>query len=132
MAKAAEIVKDLYAAFGRGDVAAVLGAFDPAIEWNEAESFLYADRNPYIGPQAVAEGVFGRIMADIEGFVVTPANIIDGGDTVVAEGRYTGTWRATGVPVNSQFAHVWHVRDGRVVRFQQYTDTGQWMKAAGR
>jgi ketosteroid isomerase-like protein len=131
MAKAAEIVKDLYAAFGRGDVAAVLGAFDPAIEWNQAKSFLYADRNPYQGPQAVAEGVFGRIIGDVEGFAVSPANIIDGGDTVVAEGRYTGTWRATGAPVNAQFAHVWHIRDGRIVRFQQYTDTAQWVKAAG-
>lgn len=132
MAKAAEIVKDLYAAFGRGDVAAVLGAFDPAIEWNDAESFFYADRNPYIGPQAIAEGVFGRIIGDVENFAVMPANIIDGGDTVVAEGRYTGTWRATGTPVNAQFAHVWHVRDGKIVRFQQYTDTAQWVKAAGR
>ena len=102
MANGIDVVKDLYAAFRRGDVAAVLGAFDPAIEWNEAEGFLHADRNPYVGPQAVAEG------------------------------RYTGVWRATGTPVNAQSAHVWHVRDGKVVRFQQHTDTGQWMKAAGR
>lgn len=30
-----------------------------------------------------------------------------------------------------QFAHVWGVRDGKVVRFQQYTDTGQFLKATG-
>jgi uncharacterized protein len=132
MANAADLVKDLYAAFGRGDVPAVLGAFDPGIEWNEAEGFIYADRNPYIGPQAVAEGVFGRIIGDVENFAAVPSNFVDGGDTVVAEGRYTGTWRATGTPVNAQFVHVWRVRDGKFVGFQQYTDTGQWMKAAGR
>jgi len=131
MGKAAEVVKDLYAAFGRGDVPAVLGAFGAAIEWKEAEGFVYADRNPYIGPQAVAEGVFGRIIGDVDSFAATPVNIIDGGDTVVAEGRYTGTWRATGTPVDAQFAHVWQVRDGKIVRFQQYTDTSQWAKAAG-
>jgi hypothetical protein len=34
---------------------------DPSIEWNEAENFIYADRNPYVGPQAVLEGVFTRL-----------------------------------------------------------------------
>jgi ketosteroid isomerase-like protein len=131
MGKAAEVVKDLYAAFGRGDVPAVLGLFDAGIEWNEAEGFVYADGNPYVGPQAVVEGVFGRIIGDVDSFAATPVNIIDGGDTIVAEGRYTGAWRATGVPVDAQFAHVWQVRDGKIVRFQQYTDTVQWAKAAG-
>ena len=32
----AERVKSLYEAFGRGDVPAVLGAFDPQIQWQEA------------------------------------------------------------------------------------------------
>ena len=111
---------------------AVLGAFDAAIEWKEAEGVFYADRNPYVGPHAVADGVFGRIIGDVDNFAARPVNIIDGGDTVVAEGRYTGTWRATGTPMDAQFAHVWQVRDGKIVRFQQYTDTGQWAKAAGR
>ena len=132
MGKAVEVIKDLYAAFGRGDVPAVLGAFDAAIQWTEAEGFLYADGNPYIGPQAVAEGVFGRVVGDMDNFAVHPVNVIDGGDTVVTEGRYTGTWRATGTPLDAQFAHVWEVRDGKIVRFQQYTDTGQGTKASGR
>jgi ketosteroid isomerase-like protein len=131
MGKAAEVVKDLYAAFGRGDVPAVMGSFDAAIEWQEAEGFLYAEGNPYVGPQAIAEGVFGRIIGDVDNFAARPVNIIDGGDTIVAEGRYTGTWRATGTAVDAQFAHVWQVRDGKIVRFQQYTDTVQWAKAAG-
>lgn len=32
--------------------------------WNEAENFPYADGNPYVGSQAIVEGVFGRIVAD--------------------------------------------------------------------
>lgn len=126
-----DIVKGIYDAFARGDVPAVLGTFDPGIQWREAEGFLYADRNPYMGPQAVAEGLFQRLVSDIEGLTVAPENIIDAGDTVVAEGRYTGTIGATGTSVDAQFAHVWEFRDGRVVRFQQYTDTKQWAEAAG-
>lgn len=126
-----ELIKGIYAAFAKGDVGAVLGAFDAGIVWNEAEGFVYADRNPYTGPMAVAEGVFGRIVADVKDFAATPASYIDGGATVVVEGRYTGTMNATGKPVNAQFAHVWGIAGGRVVRFQQYTDTQQWTKARG-
>jgi uncharacterized protein len=131
MGESENIVRAIYDAFGRGDVPAVLGAFDPQIHWSEAESFLYADGNPYIGPQRVAEGVFQRIVSDVDGFVVAPERFITGGDTVAVEGRYSGTMKATGVPVHAQFVHVWQVRGGRIVRFQQYTDTKQWADAAG-
>lgn len=131
MGKNADIVKALYDAFGRGDVPAVLGAFDPAIQWNEAEGFRYADGNPYVGPQAVAQGVFQRIVTDVEGFAVNPQRFIEGDGSVVVEGRYRGTMKATRTPVDAQFAHVWRLRDGKVVQFQQYTDTSQWSAAAG-
>lgn len=131
MGKNCDIVKGVYAAFGKGDVPAVLGAFDPGITWNEAENFLYADGNPYAGPQAVAEGVFQRIVSDVEGFAVAPEHFIDGGDTILVEGRYRGTMKSTRTRVDAQFAHVWRMRDGKVIRFQQYTDTKQWATAAG-
>jgi ketosteroid isomerase-like protein len=125
-----DTIRGIYEAFGRGDVPAVLGAFDPAIEWREADNFLYADRNPYIGPMAVAEGVFMRCVADIDGFTVVPQRYTESGDRVAVEGRYRGTMKTTGIPVDAQFAHVWDVRGGKVVGFQQYTDTKQWADAA--
>jgi hypothetical protein len=126
-----ERVHAIYEAFGKGDVPAVLGAFDTRVQWQEAESFRYADRNPYIGPQAVAEGVFLRISSDVDQFSVTPERLADAGDVVLAEGRYRGTVKATAKTVNVQFAHVWRFRDGKVVGFQQYTDTKQWADAFG-
>jgi len=126
-----ERVHAIYEAFGKGDVLAVLGAFDTRVQWQEAESFRYADRNPYIGPQAVAEGVFLRISSDVDQFSVTPERLADAGDVVLAEGRYRGTVKATAKTVNVQFAHVWRFRDGKVVGFQQYTDTKQWADAFG-
>ena len=131
MADNVQIVKGLYEAFGKGDVGAVLGAFDEKIQWHEAEGFLYAEGNPYVGPEAVASGVFQRIVTDVANFAVTPVTFIGGGDTVVVEGRYTGRMHATGIAVDAQFAHVWRLRDGRVTGFQQYTDTHQWTVAAG-
>jgi ketosteroid isomerase-like protein len=131
MGQSRDIIQHVYEAFGRGDVPGVLGTFDPGIDWREADGFLYADRNPYVGPQAVAEGVFQRVVTDIADFAVHPERFVDGGDTVVVEGRYKGTWKATGAAVDAQFAHVWQLREGKIVRFQQYTDTRQWAKAAG-
>ena len=130
MGSSGETVKGLYAAFGRGDVAAVLAALDPQIEWLEAENSPWADGNPYIGPQSVVAGVFARILGQMDGFTLAPGRFVDAGDTVLVEGRYSGRMKATGKPVDAQFAHVWQVRDGKVVRFQQYTDTSQWTAAS--
>lgn len=131
LATNADAIKSLYDAFARGDVPAVLGLFDPQIEWNEADGVRYADRHPYRGPMAVAMGVFGRLIADIDQFAAVPVSFIDGGDRVVVEGRYKGKVKATGAVLDAQFAHVYTLQGGRIVRFQQYTDTAQWAKALG-
>ncbi len=75
----AQVVKGVYEAFAEGRVDAVFGAFDSEIEWMEAESSPYADGNPYIGPDAIAGGVFQPLMSDFESFEAVPENIIDGG-----------------------------------------------------
>lgn len=124
-----EVIQGIYAAFSRGDVGGVLGAFDAQIRWNEAEGFLYADGNPYVGPMAVATGVFQRIATEFDGFSVELLRFVDGGDAVVVEGRYRGTWKATKRRVDAQFAHVWRLKAGKVVSFQQYTDTRQFADA---
>jgi ketosteroid isomerase-like protein len=129
MAASVEIIRSLYDAFARGDVGAVLGVFDDAVHWQEAEGYRLAAGNPYVGPQAVAAGVFQPLVTDVEGFTVTPGRFVDGGDTVVVEGRYRGRVTATGTQLDAQFAHVWDLRGGKVVRFQQYTDTRQWAEA---
>ena len=120
-----DLIQSLYAAFARGDGPAVLAGMDPAIVWNEAENFPYADRNPYVGHAAVAEGVFFRLATEWDGFQAIPAEFLDAGDTVVVLGRYRATYKATGAALNAQFAHIWRVRDAKVTAFQQYTDTAQ-------
>jgi hypothetical protein len=124
------IIRSLYEAFARGDGAAVIGALDPNVHWMEAENIALADRNPYIGPQAVAEGVFGRIAQAWTDFRVTPHDFITEADTVVVLGRYGGKFNATGRLLDAQFVHVWTMRDGRVTRFQQYADTAQFAQVA--
>jgi len=117
------LVQGIYRAFGTGDVSAAVAAMSPAIEWNEAENFPYADGNPYVGADAILGGVFARIGGEWDGFAVEPREFLDGGDTVVMTGRYTGTYKSTGRPINAQVAHFWTLADGKVVQFQQLVDT---------
>ena len=123
-----QLIRDLYSAFAAGDVPAVLATFHPQIVWMEAENIPYADRNPYLGPQAIAEGVFGRIMTEWGDFTVTPEKIVEGADAVVAMGRYRGIYKATSLPLDAQFVHVWTIQDGQIVAFQQYADTAQFAR----
>lgn len=125
------LIRGIYDGFAAGDVAAVLGAMSPDIVWNEAENFPYADGNPYVGPQAVAEGVFSRCIGEWDGFGVDVEEILDAGDTIVALGRYSGSCKATGRSMNPQLAHVWRIADGKAIGFQQYVDTLQVARATG-
>ena len=122
-------VQGMYEAFGRGDIATVLAALDPDIEWWEAENFIYADGNPYIGPQGVLQGVFARLGVEWEGFSVSPKEVLDAGETVIGHGYYSGKFRQTGRDVKAQFAHLFTFRNGKIVKFQQYTDTAQFREA---
>jgi uncharacterized protein len=123
-----ETIKAAYAAFGRNDPSVLFGAMAPSITWNEAEGSPFADGNPYVGPQAVGEQVFGRLMAAIDNFSAEPSTFIDGGDQIVAVGRYGGTMKAGNTTLDAPFAHVYQFRDGKVVSFQQFTDTEQWTR----
>jgi uncharacterized protein len=116
-----ECVKGVYDAFGRGDVPAVLGAFTDDIEWFEAEGMPYGGLHR--GPEAVAQNVFGPITEDVEGFAVTPEQLIGSDATVAAVVRYTGTGKATGKALDVPVVHVWDIRDGKLARFRQFIDT---------
>lgn len=108
-----------------------MGALDPKVEWYEAEGFMFDQGRAFVGPEEVLQNAFARIPQELDGFAVTPHNFIDGGDSVVVEARYTGTHKASGQAFDAQVAHVFDLRDGKIVRFQQYTDTGQFENITG-
>ena len=116
-----ELVNGVYGAFARGDVAAVLGAFADDIEWFEAEGMPYGGLHR--GPDAVAQNVFGPITEDVEGFAVTPEQLIGSGATVAAVVRYTGTGKSSGKALDEPVVHVWDIREGKLARFRQFIDT---------
>ena len=131
MADNVKLVQGAYEAFAKGDVAAVLALLHEKVEWNEAEHITYWPGGPFVGPQAVLQGVFARIPQDFDSFRVDVRRIVGCGETVLVEARYRATVKATGKPLDAQVAHVWDFRDGKVVRWQQYSDTWQFAQATG-
>ena len=121
-----DIIQGMYAAFGRGDIPTVLAGLAPDIHWIEAEGGPYGGVS--VGPQAVLENVFMKLGGEWEGYSAIPHEFVNGEGVVVALGEYSGTYKATGKSFRAPFAHVFKLESGKVVSFQQYTDTALHMR----
>lgn len=120
------LAQSIYDAFAKGDVPGVLAGLDEKVVWNEAENFPYADGNPYVGHDAVVNGVFARIGAEWDNWKLIDMSLSEmGPDKVFATGRYNAKHKRTGKSINAQFVHVFTMKDGKVIQFQQYADTKQ-------
>ena len=120
------VIQGIYDDFAKGDVPAVLGALDANVVWNEAEGNEYADGNPYIGPDAVLKGVFGRVVGDHEYFHLVDIQLHEmSNNQVLATLRYQAKRKDNGAMLDAQAAHYWTLKDGKVTAFQQYVDTKQ-------
>lgn len=126
------LLKNLYDAFGRGDIPTVLEAMSPDIHWYEAEGNPYMLRGEaWVGPDAVLNNLFMKLGVEWDGFSVRPKSFHGAGDSVIVEARYGGTYKATGKSMDTQVCHVWDVKGGKVARFQQYVDTAKLQDVMG-
>jgi steroid delta-isomerase-like uncharacterized protein len=120
------IIDNLYKAFDTRDIPTVLSHLDTGVVWNEAEGNAYADGNPYIGPDAVLNGVFARIGGEWDRFKLVHIQLHDmSNNQVLATLRYNGTYIKTKKAIDAQVAHLWTLKEGKVIAFQQYVDTKQ-------
>jgi len=117
------VVKNFYDSFVRGDIEAVIDTLSDNLDWRESENFFLGDRNPYLTPASVVDGVFNRIAKEFLDYQAGPTELIDGGDVVVAVGRSKGIMASTGKPFDAQYMHVVRVADGKIVSFHQLIDT---------
>ena len=123
------VVKSLNDAFARRDRQAFAALLDPEIEWTSAENFLYADRSPYIGIQAVVDLIFGRLVDDWDNFSLATHEYLGGGDLVIANSRFRGVFRVNGASIDAQTVQVFQVKNGKIAKCQVYTDTAQFRDA---
>lgn len=110
-----DTVQTLYAAFGRGDLPAILGMLDPGVEWTFHGSGLpFMGR--FVGPAAVAKW-FGHV-AEHEGIeAFEPREFLVGADHVTVIGWERTRALPKGAVFESPWIHVWTLRDGRITRF---------------
>ena len=127
------VIDGAYKSFAVGNIPAVLAIMDVNIIWNEAEGNSYADGNPYIGPDEVLNGVFARIGADHEYFNLADIKLQEmSNNQVLATLRYKAKIKKNGAEYNTQAAHLWTLKNGKVINFQQYVDTKQLADAFGK
>jgi ketosteroid isomerase-like protein len=121
-AKPLEVVQTAYAAFGRGDLPAILNLVSENVDWK----FIGSRGLPYTGIFRTKNEVakwFASIPEadDIQAF--EPREFINGGEHVTVLGWERTRALPSGKVFESEWTHVFTVRDGRVVRFWGMYDT---------
>jgi hypothetical protein len=123
-----DLVRSTYQAFDDGDIPTV-AAMLAETEWHEAVGMPYG--GVFNGADEIFGKVLGPIAQDVEGFQVAPEEILPvGDDRVISLGRYKG--KGANGPVDVRYAHLWTIRDEKVVRFEQFADTKLFSEAVGK
>ena len=128
MSNPTEVVQELYAAYRRADLPAILASMTNDVVW-ESE-----------GPAAIAfcgirhgiketTGFFEALAADFTNPEITVSDYVASGDTVMTLGRYKATARKTGKIFDTPIAHYWKIRDGKVARYVGLADTAAGVAA---
>ena len=117
-----DVVRRGYEAFGRGDINGLLQLLDEQIQWVTPGPAELATSGRRTGRQEVG-AFFGAVNDTFEIQRFEPSEFIAQGDRVVVLGSETARVRSTGTTLELDWVHVFTVRDGRVVAFQEHFDT---------
>jgi uncharacterized protein len=123
------LVQSLYAAFLEGRIDTLVSALAPDVDW---QSVGRSKDYPLFGPRKGADAVrdFLRQVAELEEFSeFSPREFYGEGDRVFALGDYAGKVKKTGRTFASEWVHVFTIRNGKVTRFREHTDTAQFAEA---
>ena len=117
------IVQDAYAAFGRGDVAAILATLDDNVIWKAV--YGAGPQVPTSGERRgkAAVGDFFKLLGESLQFErFEPRKFVAQGDTVAVLGSYAAR-ASTGRRIESDWVMIFEVRDGKIRSFQEFTDS---------
>jgi len=117
------VVQDIYAAVGRGDVAAILDRVGDDVDWAAEAAGKTA---PWHGPRAGKDGVasfFRDLATSIEISAFTPHSFAAGEHDVHLLVDWTIRPVAGGREVSMTMHHYWRLRDGQVIYFRGSEDT---------
>ncbi len=129
----ADTVKGMYAAFGRGDIPAILEHLDENIDW---DSEVPADGVPWLAPRKGRASIpaFFESMADLDYKKFEPFLFFEEGDNVFALIHMEIDNKKTGKHYSFPYeGHLWFFnKEGKATKIQHVTDTAQhWRMANG-
>jgi ketosteroid isomerase-like protein len=116
-----EVVKAHYDANDRKDLPGMVADIAPDARWTEMDGFPCA--GTYVGPEAIIENVFKALGGMFDDYKFVLDRLLDAGGQAVGIGDYSGINKKTGKPFTARVVHVWDVKDGKIVAFEQFTDT---------
>ena len=114
----AKVVHDAYAAFGRGDIGAVIGALDEYVEWTSPRALPHGGE--FSGPAEVGR-FFEAIGAEWQALPLTVESVDEAGSNVIGVVRADGT-RTDCTPQSYGAVHVFEIANGKIRRFREYVD----------
>ena len=116
------VVQQAYAAFGRGDIPALLSLLTDDVEWSLPGPSVI----PWTGTRRGHEGVtefFSMLGETLEFERFEPREFVAQGDTVVVLGYERCTVKPTGRAFEQEWAHVYTLRDGKISKGRFIEDT---------
>ncbi|MFW0717842.1 nuclear transport factor 2 family protein [Pedobacter sp. N23S346] len=117
-----EIVKSTYEGKTSAENGRNLAKYvSDSISWTEAKGFPYA--GTYIGLEDITKNVFSRLGSEWIDYKFTPEDYVANDDRVVAFGTYTGTYIITGKAFEARVAHIWKLKEGKIISFEQFVDS---------
>jgi ketosteroid isomerase-like protein len=116
------LVQQAYRDFQNGDIRGVLNSLSEDIEWVTTRLSGVPVGGTYHGVEEAGQ-FFSSLGDSQEPRHFEPREFVAQGEKVVALGHYAWHVESTGREWESDFAHVFSVRDGKIARFQEYTDT---------
>lgn len=123
-----DLVKKFYISFKAKDKQTYLQLCDDNIEWTVMENM--PGGSTYIGKTAVFEKYFRHLFSNFAEFHVVTEEFLDAGDVVVVLGKYQIVTKKSRNTIGSPFAHVYTIKNEKIIRFRQYTDTVKIQDAA--
>jgi ketosteroid isomerase-like protein len=123
-----EVVREMYAAFNRGDAETGLGMLDPEPELHQAPEVVDADA--YVGLDAFVRGMT-LFMEDWDNPRLEPQDVDAIDDFVFMRVRVSGVAKTTRLEMATQFFHAWTFRDGKPWRCIVRSTREEALKAVG-
>ena len=118
-----ETMQRVYAAFGRGDLPAILAEVSDDVDWAAEAAGRSA---PWYGPHRGRDGV-ARFVQELGSSVeigeFTPLSFTSNDTDVMVTIRWTFTVRATGRTATETLHHWWRFADGRIVFYRGSDDS---------